>query len=196
MATTTGTVTRAAVTATKPISEVAGYNQAAGTISVHTNTTRINTGGTQTIIHIDDGGTTDRIRITQFSTSNFGVSTTSVGNAASSTVTAATGNNKLIFGYETDNAVIGINGTLDPTPDTSADFPLGDNVTIIRLGHDPTPASYINDHIGLVELFNKRLEDNTLINEIVFLEWLFEPTTRMVANDNRWHEPIKLAVNQ
>ena len=56
-----------------------------------------------------------------------------------------------IGAYAQDDVVAGLDGTLDATPDTSADLPPTDTLTTVRIGNDHTGTFIFNGTIALIE---------------------------------------------
>jgi hypothetical protein len=153
---TSAIITREAVIATMLISSF-DFNQNKGRVVVE-GTTGEETTANSMVIQIDNGGGDDRFIMnwrndagkihcqTFNSGGNDGNASIEVGIPAN---TAFKGG----YSYAQDNYVSAQDGVLSNI-DTSADFPLSADVTIIRFGHNHVPADFVNSHIGRVRIWN------------------------------------------
>ena len=156
--------TNAAVEATEDVPTMLvsafDFNQSEGTFLVKANQPTL-IGSSSFLIQIDDGGVTDRIILSLNSASKATMEAINSGgnNGSSGTVGAISAGVSFaaIGAYAQDDVVAGLDGTLDATPDTSADLPPTDTLTTVRIGNDHTGTFIFNGTIALIEYWPLRL---------------------------------------
>jgi len=195
-ATTTGTSTRAAVVATKPISEILGFVTTEGSgLIEHTNGAGV--ANNASVLSINDDSTSDRLLI--FFSSNEAQYLVSSGGGTSAQISdlgglyVANTTMKQSFAWKVNDFSAARDATLG-TPDIAGAVPVG--LATVDLGARHNRANVINGHIGLLELFNSRLPDTILEDKTAFVDFWFEPIIQQAANDNDYFPEFKLAVNQ
>lgn len=163
--------TSAAVTATADVatmSDVTWFNQSEGTFLVEANQPAL-ISGTTFLIQIDDGSDTDRILLTLSSSSKPGIDTVNSGgnnggSAVAGAITAGT-SFKATGAYAQNDVIAGLDGTLDASPDTSADLPATDTLTTVRIGKARAASNFFNGTIKLIEYSPYRMWNGFLTYE-------------------------------
>ncbi|KKL97157.1 hypothetical protein LCGC14_1837270 [marine sediment metagenome] len=160
ISTTTTAVTRAIDAAT--MSDVAWLNQSEGTILIEASLPAL-AGPANYLIQIDDGGSFDRLFLLgdtddklKFNTTNSGGNNAS--SAAADSLVVGTPF-KAIGAYAQDDVVVGKDGVLDSTPDTSVDLPTADTLTTVRFGDSHAGDRTWNGYIARITYWNRRLGD-------------------------------------
>ena len=171
------------------MSDVSWFNATEGTILVEG---FVATAAEQSQVYfqVDDGGASDRVNITQNgSNETFSLATTNSGGnngLSSSSNTVSPGNAfKVIGAYAQDDVVVALDGTIDPTPDTSVDLPPTDTLTTARIGDDHNGGNSVNSYISRISVWNRMLSDGRLEDKTTFLDWEYRGTM-FAANDNEW----------
>lgn len=165
IAATTAAVTRTADVAT--MSDVTWHNTTAGTYYVEGDVIAVNQATLQTLLQIDDGGTTDRIRMYQVASSN-DVAFQTV-NSGGNNGFLQRGGNTVVAGtafkygaaYANDDIADSFDGGAIST-DSTADHPLTDAVTTFQLGIDHNSVAPINGHIARIMYWPVRLPNGIL----------------------------------
>jgi hypothetical protein len=143
-------------------------NASQGTFLVEASIPVIDTSANSYIFQLDDGGTTDRIRIFVPASTTYpqGDTINSGGDDGSSYVGAVSDGTafKTILAYAQDDVVLGVDGTLDASPDETADLPLTDTLTTFRIGHFSTAIYKLNGNIARITYWPRRLPDIALQN--------------------------------
>ena len=160
--TTTAAVTRSRDIAT--ITDVTWLNQSEGTFLIEATISALFGVGNY-LIQIDDGGSSDRIFMVGDTDDKLKLNTTSSGgdNASSAVATllVAGASFKSVGAYAKDDVIAVKDGEL-ATPDTSADLPTGDTLTIARIGDGHAGDRTWNGHIARLVYLNQRLPDEFL----------------------------------
>ena len=155
-------VTRSADVATIALSVVPGFNQSAGTLYVGGSFPHAN--GASMAVVIDDGGTSDRVYFERDADENINFVTThsadTDGASNGAAVIAENTTFKAAGAYADDDVIAAVDGTLSAA-DTAAAFPLGDDMTTIRIGNDSGTVEW-NGHIARLVYWNSRLPDSQL----------------------------------
>lgn len=162
--TTTAAVTRAAdVCSTTTLD---WYAAATGTFYAEASIPQVGT-VERTILCIDDGTATDRIRLYMDAAENINFETINSGdtNGASdgAAVIAVDTAFKGAGAYADDDVIGSVNGT-NSTQDTSAGIPVTDAATTLRVGRDSVGTPF-NGHIKEIKYYNVRKSDVFLTSE-------------------------------
>ncbi len=161
--TTTAAVTRTADLPT--MSDVSWLNQSAGTFLVKGRQETL-TGAAAVLIQIDDGGSTDRLIVSVSMAGTASLNTINSGgingeSISGSSISAAT-SFKIIGAYAQDDVIVGLDGTLDASPDTTADLPPTDTLTTARIGDSSTGSMPWNGTIASITYWPERLSNARL----------------------------------
>ncbi len=161
--TTTAAVARTVDVLT--MSDVSWLNQSVGTFLIKGRQETL-TGAVGVLIQIDDGGSTDRLVVSLSMASTASLNTINSGgingeSISGSAISAAT-SFKIIGAYAQDDVIVGLDGTLDASPDTTADLPLTDTLTTARIGDSSTGSMPLNGHIARITYWNRRFPNEFL----------------------------------
>jgi hypothetical protein len=120
------------------------------------------------IFQIDDGSNSDRIFLTFDPTENinFGTTHSADANGASdgTAVIAVNTEYEVSATYADDDVIAYVDGTASPADNTAA-LPVGATLTTLRIGHQFTPAGFLNGHLKEFRYYNTR-KTNTFLDDL------------------------------
>lgn len=110
----------------------------------------------RTLVSIDDGGATDRLRLYLDAAENINFETVNSGDTNGASDGAATIAVNTVFratGTHVDDNVVGVVDGTASTADTSAGIPVTDAATTFRVGND-SAGTPLNGHIAEIQFYN------------------------------------------
>ncbi len=141
--------------------DVDWFNQSAGTLFVQASIPFLSA-TTRHLVQVDDGSSNDRIYINLSSINKIVTRTINSagddgGSLAAGAITAATAF-KAVIAYANDDVIHAFDGTLG-TQDVTADIPLTDTLTALRVGTVSGNVQMANGHIQAIKYWNVRKLD-------------------------------------